>query len=246
MSTDLTDAMRELNRTLQGTQAGEEAQSGQRALGGETIIIFLGLYLLLCAFFILLNSISTIEEDKSKEVLDSVNNAFKMVGFPATMSEYFTSDIGSYAEASASLVKIGNLVKTAIELAKVKEVKPGQIMKIEVPPDSLFVPGEARFVGAADDLLDSIGLILSRPPPDLRFDVEVVVGSNWILPEDLDKGETLEIARAGAFARELRARGTPEDTTVAGIEYGDPEKIEIFFYVRAADKPRLDFGELAR
>lgn len=214
--------------------------------GGGSIIVFLGLYLLLVAFFILLNSISTVEEDKAKEAIFSVNSAFEAVGIPSSRMMRFSSDIGSFAEAATSLVKIGALVKTAISLARVEEVIPGQLMQIEITAEELFVAGEARLKEESNSLLNKVGRILSDPPEDLRFDVEIIVGSEWILPDDLAQGETLEVARAGTLARELRARGAPEGSIVAGIEIGDPNHVRMMFHVRGKDEPRVDFKQLVR
>lgn len=208
--------------------------------------MFLGLYLLLVAFFILLNSISSIQEDKAKDAVFSVHSAFEAVGIPSSQSMHFSSDIGSFAEAASSLVKIGALVKTAIPLARVEEVIPGQLMQIETTTEELFVGGEARLKEQSNSLLNKVGRILSDPPDDLRFDVEIIVGSEWILSGDLAKGETLEVARAGTLARELRARGAPADSTVAGIEIGDPSHVRMMFYIRGKDEPRVDFKQLVQ
>jgi len=212
--------------------------------GSDPIVIFLGLYLLLTAFFILLNSISTIEESKLKDALSSVNNAFKTVGLPTTPQTFFTSDVGAFAEASSSLLKVGDLVKTAIPLARIKEVRPGQLMEARIPLDEFFAPGEAKLTSKSNKMLDSIGAILSKPPLDFRFDVEVLVGTEWILPKDIEKGETLAILRAGTIARELRARGAPVETTIAGVEVRENDDIRFIFYVQSADLPVVNFKQL--
>ena len=210
----------------------------------DSIIVFLGLYLLLVAFFILLNSISSYSEEKAKSAMSSVNNAFRTLDILSPDAELFSSDVGSFAAASASFAKLGDLVQTAIELARVNEVRPGQLMEIEIPTTELFIEGESTMTKQALGMLDKIGKILAAPPPELHYDVSAVVGSEWILSNALEKKEPLALARAGTLARELRARGAPEDATLAAIEYGTPEKTKFVFRVFGLDAGKVTFEEL--
>ncbi len=45
--------------------------------------------------------------------------------------------------------------------------------------------------------------------------------------------QTLEMARAGSFVREMFARGVPADTVSIGMKQGSPGKVTMWFYVRA-------------
>lgn len=78
-----------------------------------------------------------------------------------------------------------------------------------------------------------------------KADARKCIGLLVCLPGK-DKGETLEVARAGTLARELRARGAPADSTVAGIEIGDPSHVRMMFYIRGKDEPRVDFKQLVQ
>jgi len=52
------------------------------ATGDPTIVIFLGLYLLLLAFFMLLNSIANVDSDRASDAVSSVGKAFSDIEPP--------------------------------------------------------------------------------------------------------------------------------------------------------------------
>lgn len=50
------------------------------------------------------------------------------------------------------------------------------------------------------------------------------------------------MARAGAFARAMLARGIPPDSISVGLKPGSREDVVIWFYVRDPEETRLRFG----
>ena len=52
------------------------------------------------------------------------------------------------------------------------------------------------------------------------------------------------MARAGAFMRELLARGVPPDTIAIGVRRGSPDQIAMWFYVRSEDDVRAFYRRL--
>ena len=76
-------------------------------------ITFLSLFLLLLAFFILLNALSTIEETKTREVLTSVAATFRSVVDSKTQAQILVSDLGPTPEAHEATIRAAKALALA-------------------------------------------------------------------------------------------------------------------------------------
>lgn len=210
--------------------------------GDNTVALFLALYLLILAFFILLVSISTTEKIKSQAVMDSLSSSFTSLLTPSANPTTFTSKEGDLVAAAQHFQEeITGVFSSELQIAQVTIVQPGRLMQVALPSDALFVPNETRIREARYPLLDRIIAAISNRPAGLRWDMEFIIGSKYAVGKSLPIGETLEMTRAGAFAREVLARGAPPDSVMVGMEPGDPGRIVIWFHGRNLDEQRLDF-----
>ena len=115
-------------------------------------------------------------------------------------------------------------------------------MRLLLKADSLFFDGEARIRPAIYPLLDRTVASLSNRPRGLRFDLEFMIGTP---PSEDGKTmpvkQTLEVERAGAFARAMNERGIPPDSLSIGMRPGHLGEIVIYFYTRDIEATRLRF-----
>lgn len=224
--------------TLQRPQAESAAH--------HTTALFLSLYVLVLAFFIVLVSMSSPEKIKSRAVMDSLTSTFASLLAPSGELTAFTSKEGDFLAAQAFQEQISAVFSTSIRIAKVEIVQPGRLMRVIMSSDSLFLPGTAEIREAHIPLLDRIVASLSVTTPGLHYDMEFLIGS---LPEPggmLPVAETLETARAGAFARAMSARGTPPDSIAVGLRPGNPREIVMRFFARPLDEAGVEFDRAAR
>ena len=217
-------------------------QSAQGS-GASSITLFLGLYLLVLAFFILLVSISTVEKVKSEAVMDSLSSTFSSILPPSADVTAFTTKRGDVIAGEEYQNELSTIFTTAIEAAKVDVVQPGRLMRVVLPSDSLFHSGQARIRSAHLPMFDRIVATLGAPPPGMRHDMDFVIGSAYVEGKGLSAEQTLEMRRAGAFAREMLERGAPRHSVSIGIRRGDPGETVIWFYERFEDEVRLRFTE---
>ncbi len=209
--------------------------------GGSTVSLFLGLYLLVLSFFILLVSISTREDLKSKAVMDSLTSTFRTILPPSTDLTAFSAKEGEVV-GQRFQEEITKIFTTAMRVIRVEIVQPGRLMRVAMPADSLFLTGDTEIRPARFPLLDRLVATLSGRPPGLRYDMEFVIGSAYTPDNDLPLRQTLEMARAGAFARAMLARGVPPDSISVGLKPGSRGDVVIWFYVRDPEETRLRFG----
>ena len=210
--------------------------------GGSTITLFLGLYLLVLSFFILLVSISTREELKTQAVMDSLTSTFRTVLPPRTRPTAFSAKAGAPVIGPRFQGQAPKNFTTAMRVIKVEIVQPGRVMRVVMAADSLFLTGETEIRPARFPLLDRLVATLSGRPPGVRFDMELVIGSAYTPDNDLPIRQTLEMARVGSFARAMLARGVPPDSISVGVKPGNRENVVIWFYVRDPEETRLRFG----
>lgn len=105
---------------------------------GSSQPLFLSLFLLLLAFFIMLNAISTVEEGRSDRVMESVKRAF-----PSAVRSDIAEDL---LDAEPGRV-IGESVRSALGTV-FREVLPAVEVQVEADGNPIFVSIPARQVYA--------------------------------------------------------------------------------------------------
>jgi len=219
----------------------EEFHDPSEGHGGGSIALFLGLYLLILAFFIMLVSISSLEEVKTKAAMKSLSATFTSILPPSLDLTAMTSVEGDVLAGQQFQQQITNIFSTTMQVSKVEVIQPGRLMRVQLTSDVVFEPDEAGIRSSSHALMDRIVASLSGRPPGLRYDMEFVMKSPYVTGKDLPTEQTLEMSRAGNFAREMLARGLPPDSIAVGLEPGDTNDITIWFYVRSSDETRLRF-----
>jgi len=209
----------------------------------DIVPIFLGLFLLVLAFFIMLVSISTFEPVKSTAVMDSLSSTFTTVLPPTSDPTEFNAKDGDIIAGEAFQEQITSIFSTAIQIEKIEVVQPGRLMRLHMPSSALFRADEAAVREDMLPLLDRIVASLSNRPPGLRQDMEVIIGTaltgNFYLPLQ----QSLEMSRVGELARTIIGRGAPPDSVSVGIKSGDQGNISIWFWMRAIEETEIRFEE---
>ncbi len=217
------------------------AEPEEPVQGADMVPIFLGLFLLVLAFFIMLVSISTFENVKSDAVKDSLTSAFTAVLRPTSDPTSFNAKDGDVIAGEAFQQQVTGIFSTSVQVERIEVVQPGRLMRVVMPVSALYREGESALRTDQVQLFDRVVAALSNRPVGLRQDMEFVIGSAVTGEGTLPVGETLEMQRAGGFARMLAERGAPPDTVSVGIQRGDAGKVTLWFWVRPAAEGKLQF-----
>lgn len=207
--------------------------------------LFLSLFLLVLAFFILLVVISTLEDVKTRSVMDSLSSTFTTIVPPSTDPTEFKSKDGQVLAAQRFQQEMTELFATALQVVETKIVTPGKLMQVQLSAKELFHDGETRLRTLQAGFFDRLVAALSGRPAGLRFDMEFVIASQPDEANQIRTEQTLEMARAGAFAREMNARGLPQDSISIGLTAGNPDDVTLWFYIRTEEEARLPIGPSA-
>lgn len=204
---------------------------------GGSLSAFLALFLLVLAFFILLVSISTLEEVRSRAVMDSLSSTFATVLPPTTELTAFAAKEGEVIAGQQFQAEIAGVFATTMQVAQVEVVQPGRLMRVTMPARTLFLDDQAEVRPAREALLDRIVATLSSRPPGLLYDLEFIIHTPYADGRMLPTGDTLEARRTASFVRGMLARGAPPDSLAVGLDPGgETDQVVMLFHVRFPDE----------
>ena len=204
--------------------------------GMGTIILMLGLYLIVLAFFILLNAISEDSEKKQEEVSASLAQGFGFqVSGENSMRDNVNVTINPVFEVISS--DLENVIETHISVKNYNFMSSDDKMLLKMDPQTLFIPEGFRIKASMVEFFGELADVVSNPKPGFKMEVNVIVGSNkeeigvW----DMDPQEFAG-RRASLMIRAFEERGAePKLLSASAVESERPE-VKIFFSVLVADK----------
>ena len=95
---------------------------------------------------------------------------------------------------------------------------------------AVFLENTSELNPTVFEFIDRTVAILGSRPPGTHFDMEFIVG----VPDGiLSIEQTINMERAGGFAREILTRGAPPDSLSIGLMPGEENQIIMRFYVRS-------------
>lgn len=204
-------------------------------------ILFLGLFLLLLAFFILLNSLAKREEIKSRAVINSLLLTFQVPEENKATRELYISALAPVPEPEKVVDEFERLWVSSIPLLKVEKLDDGRMMQVVMPVNELFFGRGPSLRSDRRSLFVDTARALSYKADGFVNELEFVLGV------DPDRQiNSVQQGRAVAIARELVANGAPPDTVKVGVREGGTDRLRMRFHVRDEQQAYVDFRELER
>lgn len=206
---------------------------------GSSQPLFLSLFLLLLAFFILLNAMSTVEQGRSDRVMESVKRAF-----PSAVRNDIADDL---LDADPGQV-IGESVRSALGTV-FREVLPAVVVEVEASGNPIFVSIPARQVYAPaaggitpvmERLAGRLAPILNSPPAGSALDLHILYGVTDTTPQP-ERDEL--IFRASETVRTFVDHEVDRAVLSAGLEPADPENVRLIFRTRPAGSSGPELGD---
>lgn len=197
---------------------------------GATVALFLSLYLVLLAFFIMLVAISDGSSRKSRAILEGLNSQFASRDAKTGETPSFASDLGRVVTPAEFLDTVTRVYEAAIPAARITVVVPGREMELRVHVDSLFEHDTETLRPAQRRAFAEMVAALSAPPAGMRYAVEAAFGVDdpeRVLPVASDRAQR----RAAIVARAFAEEGAPPGSVTAALEPGDPLGARLVFRV---------------
>lgn len=216
----------------------QRSESSQ-ASPDNTAALFVSLYVVILAFFILLTSSAQFDAEKTKNVTDSVKKAFS-VDVP-TDTDIKTPHVGSELSVTQFFNEMQSAVASVVPLEEMEVITDGGTMIIKMNSTALFNRDDPNLRHDRRDLYTRLSTTMSKWRSGMQMQLSFLQGVEK--PIVKRTSSTLEITRAGNFARFMENRGAkPENLSIA-IEQNNPDTITMIFDVLAFDANKLEFKE---
>lgn len=203
----------------------------------DSATLFISLYLVVLAFFLMLNSIALINEQKSKAAVKSVNGSFsgKLNAPTLQRDEQNSVPEGQDISLGEYFTMIKKYVEENIQITDTKMDLRAGTMTLTIPSRALFVPETAEIQGKAKPTLQKLVANLSPPKPGAFIELVCILRSPHFLDNVHDIYDQLDTFRAAMFARTMVDFGMPAKTLSTGVTPGADDTVVLTFHVRSAD-----------
>ena len=204
----------------------------------DSASLFVSLYVVLLAFFILLNSMATIDKTKLEEAAESVSSAFSLKQ-PLTpkLIEMIPSE-GADLSITQFFEQMRQVAESFVPIEELEVQTADDQMVMTFPAEALFEPGTASISEQNKHFLSELAEALLRWKQGLRVDTEFLLGYKPSRKGE-ETGNKLEVARAGAFARHMVSQGISSKALRPGLYQTREGTIEMTFHVRNPEATNL-------
>ena len=187
--------------------------------------LFLSLFLLLLAFFIFINSISTYKEKKTTQVVESIR-----ANFPAVVSpeKFFQLRFLRKSAVSPTIFnELDELFENLFREKRTKILHDNHTAQIDIPINSIFEKGRAVQLNKLERLLERLSAIIIRAESEYPLGTEIVFGYEGTLEKKFEDQVTQE--RCSVIMSILLEKAMPKGSVAVGLETGNPDFLRFKF-----------------
>lgn len=212
----------------------------ERAGPENAAALFVSLYVVVLAFFILLTSNAQFDAEKTKNVTDSVKRAFS-IEVPTDV-EVKTPSLGSELSVQQFFNEVQTAVHSIVPLEEMEVVTDGRNMTMTMDSTALFNRDDPSLRPDRREFYARLSDTMTKWRGGMQMNLDFLQG----VPRPtggVQDAATLQVTRAGNFARFMENRGAEPKSLNIAIEQGLPDKVIFVFEVTAFDASKLDFGK---
>lgn len=205
----------------------EEEEDGAPAW----LMSFADLMSLMLVFFVLLFSMSTVEEVKARLIIGSLQSTFRTDGPRMESRPEITKTVQISRPAKDFQNKLVKLFEKNFPIEKSHEVDVGKQMRVIIRADDLFERGSSKLREEKTPFMESLANSLTDIGATDRPQMFAYFKS---VPEDLAANtltRTLDVERAAVFADALEGYGVPGEFIASGSYPLERDNIEFYFYL---------------
>ncbi len=210
----------------------------------QIILMNLSLFIMLLAFFIVLNAISSYDEQKSGSVVESVQTTFSTVPLTPDISPSMVPSVQEAMGEGQTIDRIDALFRSQITaFDAVKDDGKGQMevtLPLEVFTQSVMAIGQEDLSKASPDVqvkgkkffLPTLVSLLKSDAQGVRYRMDMIfhVPENPATLRNRDPQTFTDTTRKGAaLATQLQKSGLSARFISIGLEEGDASTIRVLF-----------------
>ncbi len=202
-----------------------------------TTMVFVSLYLVLLAFFLVLNALSTKEESKVRMVLESIDAKFRGPFYVENGVIDVTQRPGVVRVKNDALDEIGVLLRGIAIDPDANVDTNGDILRVTIRTHVLFAPTSATLRSNQSGLLDTLADILQRSDGGETVDTGLMINTGAALLKPGTAAADLAARRAASLSAALVSRGVAATTVAAGLNTGNSTTTLMTFKRRRPTSP---------
>ena len=226
---------------MQGEGTG---QGERRAFEDPSVGIFISLYLILVAFFMVLNSISNQETARAAAVMESVNSTFKKTFQPKADVIDLLATPDAIAPNDEYMDAVRGLLAGVLELEGRFPAPGGNTLTVDIPVTTLFAGGAARVRQDRLAFVEQLIELIQLAPSTERREVAFILGTGVVRSDARqERYRLLAMRRAGSLARSLRARGLADGALTVGLIERASNDVTVIFRTGPVDQMRVTFAD---
>lgn len=187
--------------------------------------LFLSLFLLLLAFFIFMNSISTYKERKTTQVVESIRANFPAAVYPENFFQL--RSVKNSAVSPTIFNELDELFQHLFREKRLKISYDNHTAQIDIPINSIFEKGRAVQLNKLERLLERLSAIIIRAESEYPLGTEIVFGYEGTLEEKFEDQLTQE--RCSVIISILLEKTVPKGSVAVGLETGNPDFLRFKF-----------------
>lgn len=223
-----------------------DAEGGKNKSGGDTTSLFVSLYLIILAFFMVLNSISNQSQTKIVSATESVSRAFDNPFAPE-------ADFIDVAETEDTLLpndefyeQLQGVFASLIGFEGRFPTQGGNVIRVEFNQSDIYEEDSPIFRDDQRGFFFQLARFLQNESIGTIREVEYMIYSGDNPPSGPAYWEDLSILRAGVIVERLKTMGVRENQLSIGVATGEEDKIKVSFFIRDAVSSRQSLEEADR
>ncbi len=199
------------------------------------MVMYLGLFLLLLVFFILLWTMSQQRHDRALAAAGSLTETFGHAGQIGGIVQGAPL-VGSAHEIVAD--RVGRLVHEWSDRFPIDDSSTGERIQFALPVSSVFSrPDSAAMQPAAEAFLTDLAALTREAPSGANVAIDVIAGSTIVGAWSRDAPPPLALSRAASLARYLDQTGLGSASLAVGVEVVKMPAVRIVVRVEDAAEP---------
>lgn len=198
--------------------------------GGEdigVIVLMLGLYLIVLAFFILLNAISEDSPEKRDLVVESVMEGFSFKNEGGLVGDGL-DEVAAIPLYRVTENAIEGVIETYLSFDEYEVSKSGERLFVTMELERFFRQNEIKLIPEMILFFEDLGAILSAPKKGLKIIGEILVKGDHSDVAPNFTGLSTAGERATLFTRALTEQGVIPAHMSAAALTGRPQIVMIF------------------
>jgi len=211
---------------------GSSGSPEEKKPSDDTTGLFVSLYLIVLAFFVVMNSISNQDQNKANAATESVTRAFKNSFAPEADFVDVSANTDSKTPNDEFYEQITGVFASLVGFEGKFPTQGGNVVKVKFRSRDLFEKGATSLRANQNEFIKQLSDFLKGGRDSEKREISIVISTGESLPQGPKYWENIAILRAGSFIKQLTRRGVEDNKLSMGVKTGEDGWITVTFFTR--------------